>query len=152
MATDAPAVAPACSTAAFRQFDFWIGSWTVSQGGKRAGTNTIERVLDGCALLETWRSAGNHRGHSLTFYDIGRDVWHQTWIDISGEPLYLEGRFRDGRMQLEGTRPAKDGASVLHRIEWTSLSDGRVRQHWRSSPDGGRTWEEVFDGYYARNP
>jgi hypothetical protein len=30
------------------------------------------------------------------------------------------------------------------------LDDGRVRQHWRASKDGGETWVTVFDGYYSR--
>src|SRR5687768_615021 len=81
----------ACRSSAYAQFDFWIGTWSVSIQGKPAGTNRIEKVLNGCALLETWRSTGNHRGHSLTFYDAARDRWHQTWIDVAGEPLYLEG-------------------------------------------------------------
>jgi hypothetical protein len=145
--------APApCRSPAYAQFDFWVGTWSVSNQGKPAGTNRIEKVLDGCALLETWRSTGNHRGHSLTFYDAARDRWHQTWIDVAGEPLYLEGTFSDGVMRLEGTRPAEAGGKpLLHRIEWTPLPDGRVRQHWRSSPDEGRSWNEVFDGYYEKS-
>ncbi|MGQ0835240.1 MAG: hypothetical protein ACT4O5_10020 [Gammaproteobacteria bacterium] len=142
-----------CSGAEYGQFDFWLGTWSVTNQGKVAGSNRIEKVLDGCALLETWRSSGNHRGHSLTFYDSARAIWHQTWSDVGGEPLYLEGRFEDGRMRLEGTRPAgNEGVSILHRIEWTPLSDGRVRQHWRASEDAGRTWAEVFDGYYTKSP
>jgi len=147
---DAETDAAPCSGEAYSQFDFWVGTWTVMAGGKRAGTNRIEKVLDGCALLESWRSAGNHRGHSLTFYDAPRKLWHQTWIDVAGQPLYLEGRFAGSSMQLEGTRPGEAGTPpVMHRVVWTPLAGGTVRQHWRSSSDGGRTWTDVFDGYYA---
>jgi hypothetical protein len=38
----------------------------------------------------------------------------------------------------------------VQRITWTPLPDGRVRQHWESTTDGGRTWSTVFDGYYTR--
>jgi hypothetical protein len=30
------------------------------------------------------------------------------------------------------------------------LPDGRVRQHWETSKDGGATWTTAFDGYYRR--
>lgn len=150
-AEEQAAAAAPCDTPGHAQFDFWLGSWSVTNQGKPAGTNLIEKVLDGCAYMETWRSTRGHRGHSLTFYDAARGLWHQTWIDVAGEPLYLEGRFENGTMRLEGTRPAKEGrGTVLHRIEWTAQPDGRVRQHWQSSSDGGRTWSEVFDGYYEK--
>jgi hypothetical protein len=140
-----------CGAAEYGQFDFWLGSWRVSNEGKLAGHNRIEKILDGCALSESWRSVKAHRGNSLTFYDAVRDLWHQTWIDVGGQPLYLEGRFANGRMRLEGTRPGDEGGPpVQHRVEWTALPDGRVRQHWLSSRDGGRSWTDVFDGYYER--
>ena len=34
--------------------------------------------------------------------------------------------------------------------QWQPLPDGRVRQLWESSKDGGETWTVAFDGYYAR--
>jgi hypothetical protein len=150
--TRATADTPAgpCGGKDYAQLDFWVGNWTVTNAGKVAGTNRIEKVLGGCALLESWQSVGQHRGHSLTFYDAPRDLWHQTWIDVAGQPLYLEGRLVDGGMQLEGTRPdPKGGPAVRHRIVWTPLKQGGLRQHWRSSSDGGRTWTDLFDGYYA---
>jgi hypothetical protein len=149
-AGDAQTSAAPCGAPAYRQLDFWLGVWNVTNAGKHAGTNRIEKVLDGCALMETWKSAGSHRGHSLTFYDAPRELWHQTWIDVAGQPLYLEGRWSDGTMRLEGRRPAEKGSSVLHRIEWTPTPGGGLRQRWRSSTDEGRTWSEVFDGYYQK--
>jgi hypothetical protein len=144
---------PPCAGPGYAQLDFWVGTWNVTAGGKLAGKNRIEKVLENCALLENWESVGKHRGHSLTFYDAPRDLWHQTWIDVAGQPLYLEGRLVDGSMQLEGTRPGEKGAApVLHRIVWTPLPGGTLRQVWRSSADSGRTWQEVFDGHYTRIP
>ena len=40
----------------------------------------------------------------------------------------------------------------VQRITWTPLDDGRVRQHWEATTDGGKAWSTVFDGYYARRP
>ena len=39
----------------------------------------------------------------------------------------------------------------IDRTTWTPLEDGRVRQHWESTTDGGKSWSTVFDGYYSRN-
>jgi hypothetical protein len=138
-----------------RQFDFWIGSWIVDDAdGSPAGRNTIEPILDGLALRESWEGADGHRGTSLNAWDGARGVWHQTWVDDHGLVLQLDGRFRDGAMVLEGRRPKRDDPSVLvrHRIAWSPL-DGdpdRLRQHWEASVDDGATWRTLFDGRYRR--
>src|SRR4051794_2944889 len=75
------AAAKPCSSAAHRQFDFWRGSWNVTQAGKVAGQNKIESILNGCALMESWTGTGGVTGHSLNIYDSTRKVWHQTWVD-----------------------------------------------------------------------
>ncbi len=94
-----------CSAAPYRQFDFWLGSWDVTEKGKMAGTNRIERILGGCALHESWHGAGGLHGNSINYYDAPRGVWHQTWIDERGNGLVLEGEFENGVMRLEGKRP-----------------------------------------------
>ena len=53
-------------------------------------------------------------------------------------------------MVLSGPGIDREGDPITHRISWTPLDDGRVRQHWAVSPDAGETWHEVFDGYYTR--
>jgi hypothetical protein len=73
--------------------------------------------------------------------DADRKQWHQTWMDSSGGVLQIDGRFADGRMTLTGDAPGeKPGETVRNRITWTPLSDGKVRQLWESSNDGGKTW------------
>ena len=142
--------APQCATAEHRQFDFWVGTWTVTTpDGRAAGTNRIERVLGGCALLEQWSGAGGSRGTSLNYWDAGERAWFQSWIDDQGQPLRIRGGMREGRMVLEG-ESADTGGVVRHRIAWTPLAEGRLRQHWERSDDGGRTWTTSFDGVYAR--
>ena len=88
-------------------------------------------------------------------------MWHQTWIDSGGQGTRLgfdraKGMYDMGLpshkslFQLQGERISKEGGTVLDRITWTPLEDGRVRQHWQASTDNGVTWSEVFDGYYQR--
>lgn len=133
-----------CSTPEHRQFDFWIGDWEVfNPQGQRVGSNRIDKVLGGCALHESWRGSTGHRGSSYNFYDAANGKWHQTWIDVAGAPLYINGGFEDGRMRL--VNDAGTG-----RITWTLLESGHVRQHWEQSADDGATWTTVFDGEYRR--
>jgi hypothetical protein len=141
---------PGCNDPEARQFDFWIGHWNVTEKDKQAGMNTIERILDGCALLENWSGAQGGSGKSLNFYDRADQKWHQTWIDRSGGALFLSGRFEKGAMRLEGERPAESTQPASrHRISWTPLPGGKVRQLWESSADGGEHWTVQFDGLYS---
>ena len=146
--------APApCSSDAYHQFDFWLGKWTAySVDGEKQGTNHLHRVIGNCGLQENWVSAsGQFEGTSYNVYVPSEKRWHQTWVDNQGGTLFLEGRFTEGKMQLQGKRENRKGKKVLDRITWTPLEDGRVRQHWQSSEDKGKTWTEVFDGYYVRD-
>jgi len=155
VAPPASAQAPvaACTAPPHRQFAFWVGEWEVRDpNGKLQGENRISVIHGGCALLEEWRGASGATGSSLNLYDTTRSRWHQTWVDSSGGLLLLDGQFADGAMTLEGDAPdAKASNGVAkQRIRWTALIDGRVRQLWEGSSDGGRSWQVVFDGYYTR--
>jgi len=133
------------------QFDFWVGDWIVSEKGKPAGTNRIEKLLGGCALLENWQGASGLAGKSLNFYDAGDGKWHQTWIDASGNALFLAGGLINGSMRLEGVQPASSGQQALrHRITWTRLAGGAVRQLWEATPAGREEWTVQFEGLYER--
>jgi hypothetical protein len=149
-AQDTPPPTP-CATTEHRQFDFWVGRWEVTDAdGQVVGHNRIEPVYSGCGLREEWSSANGWRGGSLNLYDEARGRWHQTWIDQSGRLLLLDGGLDGSTMVLSGTAPSRDAREILHEIRWTPLDDGRVRQHWRTSRDGGVTWEDAFLGLYER--
>lgn len=156
-ATEDSAAAPppvaTCSTESYRQFDFWIGDWEVSENGQPAGTNSIASIMGGCALQESWQGSGpgGLSGTSFNIYDRANDRWHQTWIDSSGTLLQLDGGLVDGKMVLSGERPKRDGSGMaLHRITWTPNEDGTVRQYWEASTDDGASWTVLFDGLYVR--
>jgi hypothetical protein len=140
-----------CTAPVHRQFDFWVGTWDViGAAGKFAGTNRIELVDGGCALYESWSSAGGgYTGRSLS--SVGGDGrWRQSWVDSSGLRLELAGGLAEGKMVLEGESPARAAGAlpVKNRISWSPEPAGRVRQHWETSADGGRTWSTAFDGTY----
>jgi hypothetical protein len=147
--------APACAAPEFRQFDFWVGEWTVVvRDTQVAGVNRITPILGGCALHEEWRGAQGGRGESFNIFDRATGKWHQTWISNNGVMLLLEGGMVDGRMVLAGKRPMpqKPGGIRLDRISWAPLERGDVRQLWEVSDNEGVTWRTVFDGRYAKRP
>lgn len=152
-AASAPAPAKPCHGANWRAFDFWIGTWDVyGRNGALVGTNTIEPVLDGCALREHWRNAnGQVEGFSFSLYDGLRREWVQYWVDNSGGTLVLSGQRTDGTMDLRGERPnPATGRSQKQRVRWIPGDDGSVRQWWETSDDNGATWQTSFDGTYRR--
>ena len=65
------AAAHGCTSAPYRQFDFWLGRWDVFSGTTLAGTNEVKSRVDGCVVEENWTSAGAGRGRSLNAYDAG---------------------------------------------------------------------------------
>jgi hypothetical protein len=145
------AQAKACAAPEYRQFDFWLGEWEV-RGPKGAvvGTNRIESIENGCALQENWTGAGNVSGRSLNAYSNADRRWHQAWIGSGGQFLHLVGGLRGSEMVLEGTSMDARSRPTIERITWTPQADGRVRQFWQQSTDGGKTWSISFDGMYVR--
>jgi len=142
-----------CAAPESHQFDFWIGDWVVtdSAGAKVLGTEHNVSVLGGCALQENWNGSDGSVGTSLNAYIVGPKKWHQSWIANNGNLLLLDGAFAGGKMVLQGASAGPKG-TILNRITWTPLADGRVRQTWDISTDGGKTWVMSFDGYYKRKP
>jgi len=129
----------------FRQFDFWVGDWTVTISGQVVGTNRIEKTLDGCALIENWVSAGGIAGKSLNVYDSATGKWRQRYVDESGRMTDYVGEFRDGAMRFEATMNGQPA-----RMTFTPLEGGKVRQLIEQSADNGKSWTSTFDGTYAK--
>ena len=89
-------------------------------------------------------------GTSLNIYNATTNRWHQTWVDDRGTLLTLDGELKNGTMVLRGRTHEHDGAIVAKRITWSKLANGRVRQLWEASRDGGGSWQVVFDGTYVK--
>lgn len=139
--------APRCASEEFRQFDFWLGEWEVTDpDGNPVGRSRIERTLGGCVIQEHW-DAGQVRGTSLNIYDAPSGVWRQSWVDNRGVLLRIEGGLDGDAMRMRGERLGGDGKTRVLRITWTPLDDG-VRQVQEVSEDGGTRWNVAFDGRY----
>ncbi len=147
--TNTMAASP-CEASEHRAFDFWLGEWQVrTPDGKLAGVNRITSEYNGCVLHERYDTGRGYSGESLNAYDVGRKIWHQTWVDTSGTLLLLEGGMRNGSMVLEGQTTGVDAKANRHRITWTPHSNGSVRQLWESTDVKGQ-WAVAFDGLYTR--
>ena len=136
-----------------RQFDFWVGEWTVYDAqGTRLGTNSITRPDQECMLVERWESASGNRGTSINYFDPATERWVQYWVAATSM-LDLEGRFEGGAMRLEGIARSVHGPGVAGtrtRGTWTPLEDGRVRQTFERWNEDTGEWQLTFDGYYVR--
>ena len=141
---------PACVAPEFRQFDFWLGHWKVTNPkGVQVGTSEITRVSEGCAVREQWQSAKGQGGTSINYYDSANQQWHQDWVGGDGTILHLYGGLKDGVMVLSGEAKSSKGP-YLNRISYTPLPEGKVKQEWSISVDGGKTWQTSFLGTYEK--
>ncbi len=157
MADDAPtpqiAEPPTCvQRSEHRQFDFWLGDWEVRLAdGRLAGTNRITREPGGCVLVERWKSSRGGSGISLNYFSPAGREWIQQWVGSDGSLINIRGGLEGQSMRLVGTiEYMTDGQTRAFRGTWTPLPDGRVRQHFEESADGGATWTDWFEGFYSR--
>lgn len=136
----------------FRAFDFWVGEWDVHLAdGSLAGTNSIEAMERGCMLTERWSSAGGGTGTSINYLDKASGEWVQVWNAAGGSQIHIRGGMTDDGMLLVGTlHSVGTGTTLPFRGLWTLLDDGRVRQFFEQSTDGGETWTPWFEGFYTR--
>jgi hypothetical protein len=144
---------PCNDVAALQHFDFWLGEWDVHmEDGLKAGVNSITKEQGGCVLVERWTSVRGGSGISLNYFDAATAQWVQNWVGADGSVIDIRGSLQDGgSMLLVGTlRYATQTDSTAFRGRWTPLDDGRVRQHFEESKDGGETWSVWFTGYYSR--
>ena len=142
-----------CCTEKHSEFDFWIGTWTVTNpDGSAAGTNVIDKIQDQCILRENWTSAqGNYTGTSHNFYNYKTKQWEQIWIDNQGQSLHLKGGRRGNHMILRTNEEKnKEGNPYFHRVTWTLNNDGTVRQLWETITNGNDV-TIAFDGLYKKN-
>lgn len=149
---------PCMGDSAARSFDFWIGAWDVYVTGTaiRAGTNRIERVAGGCALLENWTAwltpmSPPNEGQSLNFIDPATGTWRQVWMGSGrGQNNFSDGVYRDGAMRFAFERTDPQGNRLIGRFTFFNLGPDRVRQLQEISRDDGATWNTVYDFTYER--
>ena len=144
---------PCADAPGARQLDFWLGRWELRWGEDGRGTNTVQRILDGCIIEERFRGTlpgGLLVGRSHSAYDADAGTWRQTWVDNQGAYLDFTGGMQpDGRMILSRTDTRGD-APVEQRMVFYNIEPDALDWRWERSGDGGRTWEVLWTIHYER--
>jgi len=143
---------PCAHQPGFQDFDFWVGEWDVHlANGTPAGSNIIQPIERGCALTEHWTNVNGGTGMSINYLDKASDQWVQVWNAEGGSQIIIRGGLNDDGMAMEGyIHYVGNGTTAPFRALWTPLPDGRVRQYFEQSNDGGNTWVPWFEGFYTR--
>jgi hypothetical protein len=156
-ATVERALFPCARDSAARSFDFWVGDWEVYVNGsnQRVGTNRIEKVSEGCAILEHWTTWTTplqppQNGKSLNFIDPRTGRWRQVWMGSGrGQNNYENGEYTDNAMRFTYERTDGQGNPVRGRFTFFNLGPNRVRQFQEQTRDG-QTYQTVYDFIYIR--
>ena len=149
--TAAPNAAP-CGGAEYRQLDFWIGEWTVSDTakGSHVGTSRIEPVMGGCSIKESYSApdapGGAYAGTSYSSFDRNDGKWHQFYVDVNGNANWFVGGLHGTDVVLIAT--VRGGA--LQRMTYRRHADGSVEQIGVISTDNGRSWQPGYDYTYRK--
>jgi hypothetical protein len=148
------APAHGCTSPESRQFDFWVGRWTVTSAAKvhvKVADSVIERLYAGCAIRENWKPLrAADMGGSLSSYVATEKAWRQTWVDASGSRVDFRGGWNGSAMVLIGVWPVPGHARQLTRMTYTVQTDGKIRQRGETSDDRGVNWKPSFDLIYTR--
>ena len=144
--------APCEDDVRFAEFDFWIGDWDVhTADGTYAGSNTISRAERGCVLLEQWTGNSGSTGMSINYIDGVSGQWVQNWRAAGGSQIDIHGGLTEDGMLLVGKiHYLTNSTTQDFRGLWTLQPDGRVRQFFEQSNDGGESWAPWFEGFYTR--
>jgi tetratricopeptide (TPR) repeat protein len=132
-----------------RQLDFWVGEWDVQLNGQTVGNNIIQRIEDGCLILENWTAASGGSGKSMNFYNPVTKKWRQTYMSNKQVIWEMSGEYKDGAMYFEGEVHSLSG-TVKTRVVLTPLPPDRIKHIEENSTDGGKTWTNVWDSIYVR--
>jgi hypothetical protein len=137
-----------CEAAEYRQMDFIVGTWEVSNKGQKSADVTLERTsASGCGLVETWHSVNGGGGNGLFGYSPAGKGWQYFWVPSSGQPSWLhEGKptANPNEMEFTLTRTQADGTS--HESHWTltKTADDHIRELSVNTADGKTEYELIW--------
>ncbi|MEO0882118.1 MAG: hypothetical protein AAFY34_05250 [Pseudomonadota bacterium] len=150
-AEDAGPIIEPCAQPIYREFDFWVGTWDVTnRDGVLQGRNIITREEQGCLVLERWTSATGGTGQSYNSVDPVSGLWRQVWVSAAANIDYSGGRTAAGGIRLEGEITYRNGTKFPFRGEWIPEADGTVLQTFQQFNPETRNWDQWFTGIYTR--
>jgi hypothetical protein len=134
-----------------RQFDFWLGDWTVTfPGATGNGTSRVYLSLDQCLLTESWDSGAGLKGQNMFAYSPDDKAWHGLYADNRGRAHVFNGQVKPGLAEFDGPSHNAKGEPLLNRLKLVRLTNNKLEQTWEKSADNGATWKLEFRGDYAR--
>jgi hypothetical protein len=143
-----------CQSAEQRQFDFWIGSWSLSWPAGDSighGTNVVTQELSGCVIEENFSTTGEQPfvGNSLSVYDTTAGLWKQTWVDNNGSYLDFTGGMLADSMILSRSFK-RNGTEIWQRMVFFNITIDTLDWEWQSSTDFGHSWNTLWHIDYRR--
>ena len=156
--TPAQSATEPCSSAEFRQLDFWVGDWDLryNQGpdkpkGKAHNTITKHDFGD-CVITEHFTMPG-FNGTSLSIFHKPTGQWRQTWVDDQGGYYDLIGgpapKGADYDFGLELVHPDGIKAPYLRMI-WQIKDKDHLVWRWQSHGVEDREWKDRWVLNYTR--
>jgi hypothetical protein len=142
---------PCSANSESRQFDYWLGDWTVTYPGAPGGsTSKVSLSLDQCLLIEGWDGGKGHKGENLFAYSYDDKRWRGMFADNQGRVHVFEGKVGTNSAEFHGPSRGPNGEEVLNRIKVVRMSADQIEQSWEKSVDHGATWTMQFRGQYSR--
>lgn len=135
----------------YRQFDFWIGTWSVydTKTNNLAGTSEVNNILDECVIMENWKPTSGAAGKSFNIYNVAEKKWRQTYVDASGNFLeFYDGDWNNNKMSFKMKSPS--GIKQLNRLTFFMKSADEVQQVGEASTDNGVSWKVEYDLTYKK--
>ena len=143
---------PCSADSATRQFDYWLGDWTISTN-ENPGTaaSKVTLSLGNCVITENWRDGKGHSGENFFAYSFDDHSWRGMFVDNRGHShVFVDGKVAGGTAEFDGPSRGPNGEAVLNRIRVVRISPNEVKQTWEKSTDNGASWTTVFAGTYSR--
>jgi len=144
--------AAACKTDPnYRSQDFTLGKWEVVNGDRKIATVVMERVLNDCAIRQTWRPINpqNRLGSVDGVFSYSRfnAGWLYTFATDYNNSNYFVGK-ATAPNKIEYVVPPRQLPNGNVRMQRWSLMlrpDGKVSELSLVSEDGGKSWVQEYD-------
>jgi hypothetical protein len=138
----------------FAQMDFAVGLWDVTAKGEKDAEVRIEKILDDCAIAETWKAVSpKGDGRGLFVFSAALQSWSYLWAANTPSTTGFKGSMtKPGEMLFTTVKPLPNGVMRLRHWTLNLLPDGRIRELSVGSNDDGKTWTTEYELFWTKKP